>query len=69
MRDYERNIVAQTILRNGGNRDLAANALGITRRALDKILERHHMLIRRRFTRALPITKVTPSDDEEKNRE
>lgn len=56
MREHERTIVIQTIAQNQGNRKLAAEALGITSRALEKILGRHHML-RRRYTKALPITK------------
>lgn len=54
MRDYERQIVVQTLARNGGNYDTTASALGITRRALEKVLERHG-LTKRRFTKPLPI--------------
>lgn len=52
--EYERTIVKTTLSRNGGNRDVSAAALGVTRRALDKILKRHH-LVRSRYTKPLPI--------------
>lgn len=60
MREHERSIVTQTLFRNGGNRKLTAQGLGITVRALEKILERHHILPRR-FTKPLPIT-ITKSE-------
>jgi transcriptional regulator with GAF, ATPase, and Fis domain len=56
MREHERLIVTKTLERNGGNQQLAANALGITMRGLQKILERHH-LVKRRFTKPLPFFK------------
>lgn len=54
MREHERVIVTQTLARNGGSYDRTAQVLGVTRRALDKILERHR-LSKRRFTKPLPI--------------
>lgn len=54
MRAYERQIVVSTLARNNGNYDMTAAALGITRRALDKVLARHS-ISKRRFTRVLPI--------------
>jgi DNA-binding NtrC family response regulator len=59
LRDYEKTIVVQTLARNNGDRAVAAQALGITKRALEKMLERHH-LARRRFTRKLPIPPLPP---------
>jgi len=70
LRAYERDIVLKTMHANRGNYDLTAAALGITRRALDKILLRHH-LAKRRYTKALPITRqhtaTSMSKDEKKN--
>lgn len=57
LNDYRLNIVRATLARNDGDRDRAAAVLGISRRALDKILKKHH-LVRSRYTKALPI----PSD-------
>lgn len=54
VRDYERSMVVQTLVRNNGNQVKTASALGITRRTLQKILERHHLL-KRRYTKPLPI--------------
>jgi DNA-binding NtrC family response regulator len=59
MRAYERTIVVTALNRNGGNREVTATVLGITRRALDKILERHH-LVKKRYTQVLPIP---PADE------
>jgi DNA-binding NtrC family response regulator len=56
MREYERMIVIKTMERNAGSQALSASALGITKRALQKILERQH-LVKRRFTKALSISK------------
>ncbi len=52
--EYEREIVTRTLRASNGSRDVAASALGITRRGLEKILERHH-LVSRRYTKILPI--------------
>jgi DNA-binding NtrC family response regulator len=54
MLDYERTIITTTLARNNGDRQVAASVLGITRRTLEKILKRHH-LVRSRFTKPLPI--------------
>ena len=54
LRDYEKQIVSQTLSRNAGNYDTTAAVLGVTRRALDKILARHG-ISKRRFTKLLPI--------------
>lgn len=51
---YERTIIQSTLARNNGNRDTTAEVLGITRRALEKILKRHH-LVRSRYSKPLPI--------------
>lgn len=53
MRDYERTIVSQTLSRNGGDRNRVALVLKISRRALDKIIERHR-ICKPRFARPLP---------------
>jgi transcriptional regulator with GAF, ATPase, and Fis domain len=58
MREHERLIVIKTMERNGGNQQLSADALGITKRALQKILERQR-LVKRRFTKPLPISIIT----------
>ena len=64
MHAHEREIVTRTMLANRGDYDLTASALGITRRALDKILLRHH-LAKRRYTKALPITRQHKSPDKD----
>ena len=64
MHDHEREIVIRTMRANQGNYDLTAAALGVTRRALDKILLRHH-LGKRRYTRALPIARPLQSIDKD----
>jgi Bacterial regulatory protein, Fis family len=62
-RDYERNVVTETLKRYGWDRDQTAKILGITSRALDKILERHH-LVKRRYTQPIPM----PQDVEQSQR-
>lgn len=57
MRDHERLIVTKTLERNGGDQQKASEALGITKRALQKILERHG-LVKRRFTKPLKIQPI-----------
>lgn len=57
LREYERVIVERTVVANGGDKDLTAMALGVSKRALYKILERHGLL-RPRYTRLLPIPFV-----------
>jgi transcriptional regulator with GAF, ATPase, and Fis domain len=64
MREHERLIVVKTMERNGGNQQLSANALGITKRALQKILERQR-LVKRRFTKPLPISSNLITTPEE----
>ena len=56
MMRHERQIVIDTLARHQGDRVLTAKALGVGRRTLDKLLERHH-LAKRRYARVLPITK------------
>ena len=53
-RDFERTVIMTTLERHDGDRDLTAKVLGITRRAFDKILERHH-LVKRRYTLPIPM--------------
>lgn len=53
-RDFELMIVLETLKQNDNDREKVAKLLDITRRGLDKILDRHHML-KRRWTRPLPI--------------
>lgn len=53
MFEHERTILVATLKQNGNDRSLAAKALGITLRALEKALLRHH-LVKRRYTRPLP---------------
>jgi len=65
VRDFERNLVAQTLQRNNGDRRKTAEALGVSERGLEKILNRHHML-RRRFTRPLPIMPPATKKNQEK---
>ncbi len=52
--EFEKMVVLQTLKANKDDRDKTAEALGITGRALDKILSRHH-ISKRRFTKPLPI--------------
>jgi DNA-binding NtrC family response regulator len=59
---YERMVVSQTLLRNGGDKGKTAVALGVTRRGLDKLLIRHR-LTKPRYTRPIPIGRV--DDDRE----
>jgi DNA-binding NtrC family response regulator len=53
-RDFERTVVMTTLTRYEGDRDMTAKVLGITSRALDKILERHH-LVKKRYTQPIPM--------------
>lgn len=54
MREHEKLIVERTLQANGRDRDVAAMALGVTRRGLEKIMERHGLL-RPVMTKPLPI--------------
>lgn len=54
LRDFKKSVVAATLKRNGGNRALTAAALGISGRALEKILARTG-LAKRRYAKKLPI--------------
>lgn len=63
-RDYERGVVTTTLAKNGGDHHKTSQALGITKRALEKILVRHHLL-KRRFTKQLPIPPVSMSPEQD----
>lgn len=62
--DYEKLVVTRTLQANAGDKEKAARALGITARALNRILERHG-LVRPRFVRALPIPRGRTDDERE----
>lgn len=63
--DYVRMVVAQTLARNGGDKGATARALGLTRRAFDKLLDRYRMS-KPRFARPLPIVRVVGRVDDER---
>ena len=63
LRDYEKHIVIVTLRANASDKTLTANALQISRRALDKILERHR-LARPRYARPLPIPPLKKNDND-----
>jgi DNA-binding NtrC family response regulator len=67
-RDFERTVVMTTLTRHAGDRDLTAKVLGITRRALDKILERHH-LVKRRYTLAIPMPQEAEQPEKQEETE
>lgn len=54
LRDYEKHVVFTTLKANGMDKAKTAVALQITRRALDKMLERHR-LVPPRYAKPLPI--------------
>ncbi len=54
-----------TLSKHGGDRDETAKVLGITRRALDKILERHR-LVKRRYTQIIPIPMLENLEPQQK---
>lgn len=62
LREYERMIIMRTLAANGNDKAKTASALRMTRRALDKALERHR-LVKRRYARPLPIGRT--DDDRE----
>lgn len=64
LRQYERDIVVTTLKKHGGDKAKTAKALQISRRTLDKIMERHR-LGARRYARPLPIPFGRSDDDRE----
>ena len=64
LREYEVVIISRTLQANNGDKELTAKALQVSRRSLDKMLERHR-LVRPRFARPLPIPLVSTDDDKE----
>ena len=62
MRAHERTIILKTLEVNKGNRRRSAEVLGITQRALEKILERHH-LVKHRYSQVLPIPPASFSKE------
>lgn len=62
LRDYEKMVVTKTLQTNGNDKEITAKALGISVRALNKILERHG-LVRARFVKPLPIPVYDGSND------
>ena len=59
--EFEKMVVERTLKANENDREKTAAALGITGRALDKILRRHH-ISKRRFTKPLPIPTPAGKD-------
>ena len=57
LREYEKHVVFSTLKANGMDKAKTALALQITRRALDKMLERHR-LVAPRYAKALPIPPI-----------
>lgn len=64
LRDHEKYIVKKTLEAHGGDKESVARVLGVSVRALNKILERHG-LVRSRFARPLPIPVGRADDDRE----
>jgi len=57
LRDYEKHVVYTTLKANAMDKAKTAHALQITRRALDKMLERHR-LVAPRYAKPLPIPRI-----------
>ncbi len=52
--DFRRSVIVETMLRNGGDREIVAKTLGLTMRNLERLLARYK-ISRRKFARKLPI--------------
>jgi DNA-binding NtrC family response regulator len=63
MREYEKHLVQTTLKANGMDKARTAMGLQISRRALDKILERHRLVQQPRYARPLPIPRFVKPEE------
>jgi DNA-binding NtrC family response regulator len=60
VREFKKSVVTATLRRNGGNRKLTAEGLGISMRALEDLLAKFGVS-KRRYAKKIPIPPLRPA--------